>query len=160
MATVRQALRELALEEWEQGSLYAGRDVSFARALGLTLLGASYGEVPPGKSACPFHNHRCEDELFVVLEGSGLYRFGEARIEFTAGDVLAAPAGGPETAHQLVNTGSSTLRYLAISNRSNVDVIDYPDSGKRLVKLADGSLRSMHRPAASLDYWDGEPGAS
>lgn len=160
MQNVTQTLSELELEEWTEGSLFAGRDISFGRSLGLTLLGASYGEVPPGKSACPFHNHRCEDELFVVLEGSGTYRFGNARIAFAAGDVLAAPAGGPETAHQILNTGSGVLRYLAISSRAPADVIDYPDSGKRLVKLLDGSFRSMQRPGQSLPYWDGEPGAS
>ena len=33
-------------------------------------------------------------------------------------------------AHQIINTGTKELRYLAISDSDEVDVIDYPDSGK------------------------------
>src|SRR5690349_1945259 len=92
------SLAELALDAWEQGSLYKSADASFGRVLGLANLGISYSEVPPGKSSCPFHNHHVEDELFVVLEGEGTYRFGEQRFSFKAGDVLGAPAGDRSTA--------------------------------------------------------------
>lgn len=162
--TPRLHMRDLDLETWEQGPLYASADRSVTRQLGLRLLGASYNEVPPGRSGCPFHNHRGEDELFVILEGSGTYRFGTERIEFGAGDILAAPAGGPETAHQLLNTGTTVLRYLAVSNQAPVDVVEYPDSGKVLATVEDGErddgFRLMTKRAASVDYWADEPGAS
>ena len=119
--------------------------------------------MPPGRSGCPFHNHHCEDELFVILEGEGEYRLGDTRHKVGAGDVLGAPAGGPDTAHQLFNTGSGPLRYFVVSSMANTDIVEYPDSGKvqaRTKRHGDGSsFRIMHRATPSLDYWDGEPGA-
>ncbi|MCF3639511.1 cupin domain-containing protein [Rhizobium sp. TRM95111] len=157
-------LKDLNLEHWTQGTLYESRDASFGATLGLVGLGVSYGEVPPGKSGCPFHNHHVEDELFVILEGSGTYRFGDDRYDLAAGDVLGAPAGGPETAHQIVNTGTTPLRYLSISTMAATEICEYPDSGKFLAKTRSATggrpaFRHIGRPAASVDYWDGEPGA-
>jgi uncharacterized cupin superfamily protein len=136
--------------------------VSFGSLIGLTGLGISYNEVPPGKSSCPFHNHHVEDELFFIIDGNGEYRFGQERYAIRKGDTLGAPAGGPETAHQIINTGSTTLIYLGISTKAKTEIVEYPDSRKFLAKTSrdDASrFRFMGREAGNLDYWDGEPGA-
>jgi uncharacterized cupin superfamily protein len=161
------SLADLSLDAWEQGTLYKSADASFGRLLGLANLGISYSEVPAGKSSCPFHNHHVEDELFVVLEGEGTYRFGEQRFSFKAGDVLGAPAGDRSTAHQIINTGSTMLRYLGVSTMAATEVCEYPDSDKILTssrphgrQSEEGKVRHMHRTGQdNLDYWDGEPGA-
>lgn len=158
------SLGGLKLDQWEQGTLYKSADTSFGALLGLRGLGISYNEVPPGKSSCPFHNHHVEDELFVVLEGEGTYRFGEAHLPFKAGDVLGAPAGGKDTAHQIINTGSVPLKYLGVANNAATEVCEYPDSGKFQVTSrpagAAKRLRHCGREGQNhLDYWDGEPGA-
>jgi uncharacterized cupin superfamily protein len=156
-------INTLALDAWEQGERYASADASFGAQLGLTRVGVSMNVVPPGKSGCPFHSHRMEDEFFVILEGSGVYRFGVEQQAFGPGDVLGAPAGGPETAHQIINTGDVPLRYLGVSNRAAADFCEYPDSGKFMAKatLPDGSRTDfVGRPDSAVDYWDGEPGAA
>lgn len=155
---------ELKLDHWQQGEFYEGRDVPFGALLGLKDLGISYNEVPPGKSGCPFHNHHVEEELFFIASGEGEYRIGEARIPVKKGDVLGAPAGGPETAHQLINTGTAPLLYLAISTKAKTEIVEYPDSGKFLAKTnragdAKAGFRFIGRDDTALDYWDGEPGA-
>lgn len=155
-------LAELELDRWTKGERYASADVSFGRLLGLTKLGVSYNEVPPGRSGCPFHNHSGEDELFVVLEGEGTYRCGDAEYAVRAGDVLGAPAGGRETAHQIVNTGTAPLRYVGVSANVDAEIVEYPDSGKFLAtsKRPDGTrFRFVGRRDSEVDYWDGEPGA-
>jgi len=155
---------ELQLDHWQQGSFFAGSDTSFGALLGLKDIGISYNEVPPGKSGCPFHNHHVEEELFVILDGEGDYRFGDQRILVSKGDVLGAPTGGPETAHQLINTGPAVLIYLAISTKAQTEIVEYPDSGKFLAKTYRGgeaAFRVIGRAASvDVDYWDGEPGAS
>ncbi|PDT30201.1 cupin [Rhizobium sp. L9] len=157
-------IADLKLDHWKQGELYEGADVSFGALLGLRGLGISYNEVPSGKSSCPFHNHHVEDELFYVIAGTGEYRFGSERHPVRAGDVLGAPAGGPETAHQLINTGTTTLVYLGISTMAKTEIVEYPDSGKFLAKTnrdatETGRFRHIGRTEGDLDYWDGEPGA-
>ena len=154
----------LALEHWTQGIFYESRDTSFGALLGLSGLGIGYGEVPPGKSGCPFHSHHVEDELFIILEGHGTYRYGSERHLVGPGDVLGAPAGGPETAHQILNTGTVPLKYLSISSMAATEICEYPDSGKFLAKsrLAAGGrteFRAIGRAGETVDYWEGEPGA-
>ena len=155
---------DLKLEHWKQGDLYEGTDVSFGSLLGLGGLGISYNEVPPGKSSCPFHNHHVEDELFFVIEGTGEYRFGPDRYPIRKGDTLGAPAGGQETAHQIINTGSTPLIYLGISTMAKTEIVEYPDSEKFLAKTnrdegQANRFRFIGSEHGKLDYWDGEPGA-
>ncbi|MET0747631.1 MAG: cupin domain-containing protein [Rhizobium sp.] len=161
---VRVNLSELPLDSWSQGEFYGGSDASFGAEIGLHQLGLSYNIVQPGKSGCPFHNHHVEDEAFIILSGSGDYRFGAQRIAVKAGDVLGAPAGGPETAHQLINTGTVPLVYVALSTMAKTEICEYPDSGKFMAKTRVGDamvkrFSFVGREDSAVDYWDGEPGA-
>jgi uncharacterized cupin superfamily protein len=151
---------DIPLRSWSHGERFAAASGEFGVQLGLFGLGAALYTVPPGKSATPFHRHHTSDELFFILAGSGTYRFGEKRLPVKAGDLLGAPAGGE--AHQLINTGSDELRYLAFSNNTNADVVEYVDSGRIRVDVgASGHHREnatfavggKHRPT---EYWEGE----
>ena len=154
-------IADLPLETFSRGEAYRSADAQIAGRIGLTQLGATYCEVPSGKSGCPCHVHHVEDELFIILEGEGTYRFGSESYPVMAGDVLGAPRGGVEYAHKLTNTGDAPLKYLSISTMSDVEVCEYPDSGKFMVSStvaapAAGKLRFIGREDTSLDYWDGE----
>ena len=149
-------LAKLPLKSYERGRAYGSSDAEVARALGLEKLGATYTEVPPGKSSCPSHVHHVDEEMFVILEGKGRYRFGTTVYDVEAGDVLGAPCGGAEFAHKLTNTGSTTLKYLAVSTKADTDVCQYPDSGKFAVGTRHGFV-FRGRAVDPLDYWDGEP---
>lgn len=136
---------------------------SVGGALGLTGLGAMHVSVEPGKRAFPFHNHLGNDEMFVILEGQGTYRFGDTEHKIKAGDICGAPKGGPDTAHQLINTGETTLRYIGISTTQDPDICEYPDSGKLAAKsvfpgdnFQNAHMRHVSRREDGLDYWDGE----
>ena len=78
--------------------------------LGAQKLGYNITAVPPGKRAFPFHNHRVNEEMFFILEGSGEVRIGSETHPIRQGDILACPPGGEETAHQIVNTGNVELK--------------------------------------------------
>ncbi len=91
-------------------------------------------------------------------------RLDERRLPLRAGDLVANPAGAE--AHQIVNTGTDELRYLAISDIGTVDVIDYPDSGKMGVAagvkkgdLSTATYKAFGR-VTPADYFDGEERAS
>ncbi|MBV8061962.1 MAG: cupin domain-containing protein, partial [Nevskia sp.] len=94
-------------------------------ALGAQKLGYNLTVLAPGKPAFPFHNHRVNEEMFFILEGNGELRLGNARYPLRAGDIVACPPGGPETAHQIVNTSDRELRMLAVSTRLYPEICDY-----------------------------------
>lgn len=159
-------IAELPLDRWRRSDFYAAADARIGPMIGVKDLGISYSEVEPGKSSCPFHNHHVEDEMFIILEGEGTYRFGAESYPIKAGDVLGAPAGGQETAHQIINTGTTVLRYYGISTMSLADVCEYPDSGKFGVfsrstrnPYDHTTIRHLDRVGNGVDYWDGEPKA-
>ena len=141
---------------------YDARMGLIAPRLGAQKLGYNVTAVPPGKRAFPFHNHRVNEEMFFILEGTGEVRIGNARHPIRAGDVIACPPGGPETAHQFVNTGPADLKYLAVSTRLSPDIAEYPDSGKFGVLAefpADGTaqtFRFVGRKDLAVDYWERE----
>jgi uncharacterized cupin superfamily protein len=165
----------------ERGPVVNVRDLAFARELkhgdkfdckiapaspllGARRLGYNLTSVAPGKRAFPFHNHHANEELFFVLEGEGSLRFGPRTVPVGPGDLIACPPGGPDVAHQLVNTGTGELRYLAISTTIDTDVVQYPDSGKfgavggRLPgkPFTEAPFSGVFIDGARVDYWHGE----
>ncbi|MCG8693888.1 MAG: cupin domain-containing protein [Minwuiales bacterium] len=150
------------------GDMFAAKLGRIGPMVGARQLGCMLTVVPPGKRAFPFHAHHANEEMFVILSGAGEYRMGEERTPLAEGDVVCAPAGGPETAHQIINTGDGDLRYLAISTMSQPEVVEYPDSGKfATISMVpeDGNYLAARilyvgRTENSLDYWEGEGGAA
>jgi uncharacterized cupin superfamily protein len=118
---------ELKRRDWEPG--IGADETNVSRPMGLTQLGASYFEVKPGESAFPFHVHYQEDELIYLIGGQGTYRFGDRSYAVKAGDILSAPAGRAEMAHQLTNSGSETLKYLCVSSLPEINVVELPEKG-------------------------------
>jgi len=147
-------LEDLQLQHWSQGSSFESRSARIGPALGAQNLGYSYDVVPPGKRSCPFHNHRGQEGMFLILRGSGTLRYGSETRTVRAGDVICCPIGGPETAHQIVNDSDQELSYLSVSTMLPAEVCEYPDSGK--VAAFGGGLRHMTNASDNVDYWLGE----
>jgi uncharacterized cupin superfamily protein len=155
-------LADVTLRDTGNGKGFAAKVGSFARQIGSTGMGAMLHVVEPGKKAFPYHVHHQIHELFVILEGEGTYRFGKESYPIKAGDVCAAPTGGQEHAHQIINNGKTALKYLGISTMADTEVVEYPDSGKFGVtsrfdwSTMSGGVRHLGRVGTSLDYFDGE----
>ena len=156
---------DVPLREQAHGDKFAAKVGRIGPLIGSTGIGVHADMVvPPGKRAFPFHVHHVTHELFVILEGDGRATASAPRpTRCRAGDVLAAPAGGPEVAHQIVNTGSTDAEVPRhVDRRRRPRWSSIPNSGKFARHLA---LRLGHPQAASatigrtdgsLDYWDGE----
>lgn len=156
-------LTDVELRDGGNGTSFKAKIAPIGPAIGSAGLGCMVTVVEPGEKAFPFHNHHSMHELFVILEGEGTYRFGAEEFPIRAGDICAAPAGGPETAHQIRNTGDKTLKYLGISTMAGTEVVEYPDSGKFAVMSRfdwsnpdAGGIRYVGRSKNSLDYFEGE----
>ncbi|MEL7886858.1 cupin domain-containing protein [Serratia marcescens] len=122
-------------------------------------LGASFDCVAPGMRSCPYHFHYAQEEMFIILEGSGTLRVAGEMLPIVSGDVIFIPPG-PEYPHQIINTSDAPLKYLSVSTREQPELVMYPDSGKyqAMARSADGEqVRYLQRPSTSLDYWQDEP---
>lgn len=97
--------------------------------------------------------------MFLVLDGEGELRFGNERYPIRRHDVIACPTGGPEVAHQIINTGTVPLRYLALSNVVDIETCQYPDSNKINIcsgRRGEPGLWKMFRAENTVEYYDRE----
>jgi len=135
-----------------------------APLIGAQKLGYNITAVPPGKRAFPFHNHHVNEEMFLILEGSGEIRIGSETYPLGPFDIVACPPGDASTAHQIINSGEVELRYLAVSTKESPEIAEYPDSGKfgvmgDLPPDTDGKPQRfvfVGKQDDNRDYWEGE----
>lgn len=111
-------------------------------------------EIPPGKSAYPYHYHLKNEETFFILKGEGLLRSAEGERTVKPGDLLFFPAG-EEGAHKLTNTSETEmLAYIDFDIVHDLDVTMYPDSGK--LGIWGKNTNKIYRIGDDVDYYEGE----
>jgi uncharacterized cupin superfamily protein len=123
-------LDEVQFDDVEENGFYTSSRGRISDHIGARKLGYNLTVLPPGKAQCPFHSHHAEEEMFFILEGEGALRFGDKRYPIRKDDVIACPTGGADVAHQIINTGASTMRYLYLSTIADLEACEYSDSGK------------------------------
>jgi uncharacterized cupin superfamily protein len=122
---------------------------NLGHAVGSVETGLQHVEVMPGKASAPAHCHSLEEEIFVVLEGSGTLVLGDDQTAVRPGHVIARPAA-TGVAHSFI-AGEAGLTYLAYGTREKADICFYPRS-RKLALRGIGVIARIER----LDYWDGE----
>jgi uncharacterized cupin superfamily protein len=143
------------LEAVERDTATIGRRVRYpGRDAGSLRTGLRHAEVFPGKLNAPPHCHALEEEIFVVLEGSGQLLLweeeGVAEHPVRAGSVVVRrPASGVAHAFRGGDDGMTLLMY---GTREPGEVCYYPRSGKVYFI----GLGLIARLGERLDYWDGE----
>ena len=157
-STLRQQLirntDEVQLERQERAPLYDTMCGGITDGMVAKKLGAGFDILAPGKRSCPYHYHLAQEEMFVILQGTGTLRVAGEMLPVRAGDVVVIPAG-PEYPHHFINTSDAPMHYLSISTKESPEICYYPDSGK-LGAFAPAH-RLIQRRANTIDYWDGEP---
>ena len=91
------------------------------RSQGLTLGVAS---LPPG-GALREHRHT-QEEVYLVLEGSGLVRVGGEELAVGAGAAVFIPG---DALHSCENTGTSDLRVAYVFPADSFDEVEYVFEG-------------------------------
>lgn len=141
--------------EWSDAPRFALR----YRHLSRTAMGDNYRvgvameELLPGKQSSPAHYHIFEEEHVFILEGTLTARIGAERYEMKAGDYVCFPAG-QKAGHCLINSSSTTCRYVIVGERNPNEVVVFTDTNKVMVRaLGRGAIFDL---AATRRYWEGE----
>jgi uncharacterized cupin superfamily protein len=118
---------DVALDRWEIGELAVTRR-KLGVASGAKRLGVALIEIDPGKRSTPPHSHADEDEIFLVLAGSGLswQSSGSKDVrtyEIGVDDVLWHPGSGD--AHTLI-AGDEGLTVLVVAEGSRTHITYLP----------------------------------
>jgi len=120
--------RAPVLGELELADVAVGDDPTAQARLALPISAATgspntvvYLEVDPGNRIAP-HTHSA-DEIFVVLQGTGLVTAGDQQWQASTGAIAVAPAF---TRHDWENTGSETLRLVGFFG-SNVLINEFDE---------------------------------
>lgn len=137
--------------EYEGYEYYRRKFIPFGGAKN-TLV--SVYEIPPGKSAYPYHYHHKNEETFYILSGSGLLKTPAGEKTVAAGELLFFPTG-EDGAHKLTNTSQTeNLVYLDFDVVHDIDIAVYPDSDK--IGIWGKGINQLFPQEESVDYYQGE----
>ena len=115
---------------------------------------ASVYEIPPGKSAYPYHYHHKNEETFYILSGEGILKTPDGERQVKAGELLFFPTG-PEGAHKITNSSETEmLTYIDFDVVHEVDITIYPESEK--IGVWGMGINQLYPQAEAVDYYDGE----
>lgn len=112
---------------WEAGEIRANRR-RLGVAAGAVRLGVAIIDIDPGARSTPPHSHADEEEIFLVLKGSGIsWQSGGSNdvrcYEIAEGDVLVHSCSGD--AHTLI-AGDEGLSVLVLAEGSRTDITYMP----------------------------------
>lgn len=131
---------------------YTRRDFVPRGETGNTLV--SIYEIPPQKSAFPYHYHLKNEETFYILSGEGMLKTPGGERPVRAGDLLFFPANS-EGAHKLTNTSSTEkLVYIDFDVIHDLDVAIYPDSNK--IGVWGKDINRVYPLDGDVNYYEGE----
>jgi len=123
-----------------------GRMRRLGRTAGAQATGLNHVVLAGGEQGAPAHCHSLEEEILVVLDGSGILELwargaeGPDKHPLRRGDVISRPAG-TGVAHAL-RAGEQGLTYLAYGTRDTSDMCFYPESGRVALRGLGIALRS------------------
>ena len=105
----------------------------------------------PGKYSFPYHFHRAAEELFYIISGQATLRTPDGFSKIKQGDLIFFEEG-ETSAHQLYNHAKEACVYLDICTAPEIDVCEYPDSGKMAVLPRIG----VFEKSSMVNYFKGE----
>src|SRR3954452_5044215 len=125
---------------------------ALGRAAGASAVGVARIDVEPGCRPGPVHQHSSEEEIFFVLEGSGLAWNDGAVHEIGPGDTLVYLPGGP--LHTLI-AGDEGLSVLAYGENHAPALVRLPRAG--MVRRGEVWLEASHDDPLGREAGGGPP---
>jgi uncharacterized cupin superfamily protein len=122
------------------------------RTLGSQAIGLVIQTIDPGCRSSRRHRHLFQEEILVVMSGTGTLLHGDERVPVKPGDAVCYVAGDPEP-HAFENDGAAPLVIWAFGNRFPYEVALYPDEGLAFVE---GLGADVPVAAAARSEWTEE----
>lgn len=117
---------------WRRSNQMKVLNTDLARQLGTGALGARLWLLEPGQ-ASTWHRHRQEEELYLLLEGTGRVRIeGEESLTLAPRDALAVEPG---SLRQLFNDTDANQLWL---------VVGAPPEAANTLEMSEERLREMY----------------
>jgi uncharacterized cupin superfamily protein len=110
------------------------RAAALSRLAGMERAHVSLVRLPPGKDSFAYHAHLFEEEWIYVLSGRALAEIDGQTHEVGAGDFMGFST--PQVPHLLRNTFEEECVYLMGGEDKPLDVLTYPELGKRYLLMA------------------------
>ena len=133
------------------GSLSAavlGRDKRvLGQVFGLRNFGVNMTTLEPDAQSALMHRHSTQDEFIYVVAGTLTLCTEDDCVDLSEGMCAGFPANGP--AHHLVNRSGFPATYLEIGDRSNGDVVTFPQDD--LHSPAGSPRRFLHKDGSAYD---------
>jgi uncharacterized cupin superfamily protein len=110
----------------------------------LTNFGVNLTHLSPGAMSALAHSHSKQEEFIYVLEGNPTLVLGEEEFTLNPGDCHGFKSG-TGIAHQLVNRSKKIVTYLEIGDRTEGDVVEYPNDDLKATQLKNGVWKITHK---------------
>jgi uncharacterized cupin superfamily protein len=136
-------IRDIASFDYSFDSRIGGQMTDVGRNIGSASIGLNIQTVPPGNLSSRRHRHLFQEEILVVMSGTGLLHHGNERQPVEPGDAICYLAGDAE-AHAFENTGAAPLIIWAFGNRFRHEVCEYPDQGVAFVEGLGAEISLAH----------------
>lgn len=134
------------------GGRIGGTMTDIGRNMGSQSIGLVIQTIPPGNRASRRHRHVFQEEILVVMSGTGALLHGDTRIPAGPGDSFCYTPEDAEL-HTFENTGTSDLVIWAFGNRFTHEVCLYPDEG---VAFVEGLGAEIPLASAAESAWTEE----
>lgn len=116
---------------WRRSNQIKTLNTNLAEQLGATALGARMWRLEPGQASTK-HRHFEQEELYVLLEGTGRVRIGEEVLTLARLDAMLV---GPETVRQLFNDTDADQLWL---------VVGAPPELANTLQMSEEQLRTLY----------------
>lgn len=104
---------------------------------GLENFGVNLTYLPPGAISALHHAHSRQDEFVYILAGNPVLRTEQGETILVPG-MCAGFRSGSGNAHHLVNLSSEVVVCLEVGDRTEGDVVSYPDNTAQEIRAAFG----------------------
>ena len=93
---------------------------------GLNNFGVNMVTLPPESGSALRHHHSAQDEFIYIIAGTPTLVTDAGEQTMAPGQCAAFPAGAGD-GHKLMNNSDAEVIYLEVGDRTDNDVVSYPD---------------------------------